>query len=578
MKRAIIAVSTVAIAALLSSCGGGQQKHKENTMQAKGPVEYGGVFRMNEEEDFRNLFPLNVTEVASFRITLQIYEGLVKFDDNDLSVIPSLAEKWDVNEDATKFTFYLRKGVKFHDDACFPNGKGREVKAQDVKYCFEKLCTVSPDNQMFWLFEDRVKGATEYYQSTVDGSALSEGVAGVKVIDDYTVEIELNYSFAGFINIIAHNGCWIYPKEAYEKYGTEMRVKCVGTGPFRIKNVKEGEAVILKRNPDYWKRDEHGNKLPYLDAVKISFLKEKKAELLEFRKGNLDMVFRLPLEMIDEVTGELEEAKKGGNTPFKMQVTPALATQYYGFQHKSELFGNKDVRLAFNHAIDRKALVTYTLQGDGSVAEYGVVPPGFKKYEYDSLQGYSYDPKKAKEFMKKAGYPDGNGFPEITLQLNSGGSRNVKLAEAVQSMLMENLGITVNMEVMPFAQHLENLETGKSLFWRTAWVADYPDPENFLNLLYGKLVPDELSEKSYINSVRYQSEEYDAVFEKALRTVDEDERYKLYRKADAIQLKDGAIMPLYYDEFTRLLQMNVKNFPANAMEYRDLTEVYFKED
>lgn len=568
----------IIIAGLLTACGGGKNNNNTTSIQAKGPVNYGGVFRVNEVEDFRNLFPLNVTEVSSFRITAQIYEGLVKFDQKDLTVKAGLAESWEVNEDATSFTFHIRKGVKFHDDPCFADGKGREVTAHDFKYVLTNLCTVSPENQMFWLFENRVIGANEYYQSTVDGKPLAEGVTGIKVIDDYTLQIDLGLSFAGFIKILGHNGCWVYPKEAYEKYGSEMRVKCVGTGPFIVKNVKEGEAVILQRNREYWRFDDHGNQLPYLDAIKVSFLKEKKSELLEFRKGNLDMVFRLPLEMIDDVLGELEEAKRGGNTPFQMQVTPAFAVQYYGFQHKSELFGNKDVRLAFNYAIDRKALVNYTLQGEGSVAEYGIVPPGFKGYEYDKLTGYNFDPEKAKEYLAKAGYPGGKGFPELTLQLNSGGSLNVQLAEAVQSMLMENLNIKLKMEVMPFAQHLENLETGKSLFWRTAWVADYPDPENFLNLLYGKLVPEDLNEKSYVNSVRFQNEEFDALFEKARMTVDEKERYKLYLQADQIAIDEGAIMPIYYDEFTRLLQMNVKNFYPNAMEYRDFSEVYFEKE
>jgi oligopeptide transport system substrate-binding protein len=574
MKRIL---GFIIIASLVSSCGGGGEKKERVNEVAKGPVQYGNVFRVNEVEDFRNLFPLNVTEVSSFRITAQIYEGLVKFSQKDLTVQPSLAEKWEVNEDATEFTFYIRKGVKFQNDPCFPDGVGREVTAHDFKYIFTNLCTADPENQMFWLFENRVVGANAYYKSTLEKNPLKEGVTGVEVIDDYKLKIKLEFSFAGFIKIVGHNGCWLYPREAYETYGKDMRVKCVGTGPFIVKNVKEGEVVILEKNTNYWRYDDYGNKLPYLDAVKVTFLKEKKSELLEFRKGNLDMVFRLPLEMIDDVTGELDDAKKGGNTPFQMQVTPALAIQYYGFQHQSQLFSNKDLRLAFNYAVDRKSLVNYTLQGDGSPAEYGIVPPGFKNYEYDSLVGIQFDPEKAKQHLAKAGYPNGKGFPEIALQLNSGGSINVQLAEAVQSMLSEHLNIKIKMEVLPFAQHLDNLETGKAIFWRTAWVADYPDPENFLNLLYGKLVPAEMSEKSYINSGRYINKEFDEMFEKALVTIDETERYRLYRMADQIGIDDAAILPLYYDEFTRLLQMNVKNFPGNAMEYRDLSEVYIKD-
>src|SRR5690606_25464142 len=553
-------------------------KNQTNNQVAKGNVNYGGVFKVNETEDFRSLYPLNITEVVSHRIANQVYEGLVKLDQEDLSVIPGLASKWGVNEDATKFTFTLRKGVMFHDDKAFEDGKGREVKAADFKYCLDKVCETDPSNQMFWLFKDKVVGANEYYESTVNKTPLEGGVSGIKVIDDYTIEISLNYSFAGFLNILSHISCSVYPKEAFEMYGIDMRTNCVGTGPFRVKKIKESETVILERNPNYWKVDEYGNQLPYLDGIKFSFIKEKKAELLEFKTGNLDMVFRLPLEMTKEVVGELEEAKKGGNKPFVMQVVPAMSVFYLGLQHKLPPFNSIDVRKAFNYAVDRESIVTYTLQGEGRPGLHGIVPP-FKGYDYENVKGYEYSPEKAKEHMAKAGFPNGKGFPEITLQINpGGGDRNVQVAEVVQKMLSENLGISVKIEQMQFAQHLENLETGKALFWRAGWIADYPDPENFLNLLYGDHVPGDINSKSYINSTRYQSEAFDSVFNAALREIDDKKRMELYRQADQIAIDDAATMPIFYDENTRLLQVYVKNFPANAMEYRDMTAVYFEKE
>jgi peptide/nickel transport system substrate-binding protein len=232
---------------------------------------------MNETEDFKSLYPLNVTMALENRIAKQVYEGLLKFDQSDLSIVPSLAEKWEVNEDATSYTFHIRKGVIFHDNNCFEGGKGREVKAADFKYCFDRLCVSDPSNQMYWLFKDRVKGANEYHESATNKTPLEGGVSGITVIDDYTLKIDLNYSFAGFLNIVAHNACYVYPKEAVDEYGMEMRINCVGTGPFRVKKIKESETVILDRNPGYWDTDDFGNKLPYLDGLKFSFNKEKKS-------------------------------------------------------------------------------------------------------------------------------------------------------------------------------------------------------------------------------------------------------------------------------------------------------------
>ena len=144
----------------------------------------------------------------------------------------------------------------------------------------------------------------------------------------------------------------------------------------------------------------------------------------------------------------------------------------------------------------------------------------------------------------------------------------------IQNQLKESLNIDVELNVMPMAQHLDNLETGKALFWRTGWIADYPDPENFLNLLYSPHIPAKLSDKSYINSVRYKSAEFDSLFSMALREVDEAKRLELYKQADQVAMDDATIMPIYYYEHYRLLQLNVRNFDINAMEYRDLSRVY----
>ena len=571
MKRVVLI--SIIFSLMFGSCSNDSGTGNDGPREGKGGVFFGGVFKMNEVEDFRNLYPHNITEVVGHRITNQIYEGLVKHSQKDLSLLPSLAESWDVNEDATSFTFHLRNGVKFHDNECFSGGKGREVTAEDFKYCFTKLCTVDPDNQGFWVFKGRVKGADEYFQSTVDGNPLAEGVTGIKVIDDYTLQIDLNYSFSGMVQILGTPFCWVFPKEAVDKYGIDMRVNCVGTGPFYAKTVKLGDAVILGKNMDYWDTDEYGNEVPYVDAIKFTFLKEKKSELLEFKKGNLDMVFELPIEMIDEIMGELADAGSGAS--FDVQVTPALALHYYGFQHQSELFANKLVRQAFNYAIDRESIVTYTLQGEGRPAIYGIVPPAFKDYDFEGVEGYNFDPSKAMLKLTEAGYPNGDGFPTLTLQLNSGGSRNVQIAEVIQKQLKEHLNIDIELNVMPWGQHLENLETGKALFWRTGWIADYPDPENFLNLLYSPHIPPNLSDKSYINSVRYKSEEFDSLFAASLREVDVTKRNELYRLADQVAMDDAAIMPIYYYEHYRLLQKNVVNFDINPMEYRDLSRVYF---
>ncbi|MCI5058032.1 MAG: ABC transporter substrate-binding protein, partial [Flavobacteriales bacterium] len=243
------------LAVTLWACPSTQEKQAPGFLI--GGAYRGGTFYLNEVEEFQSLYPLSVTDVASFRTANQIYEGLVKFDQSDLSIIPCIAEKWEISPDAKTFKFYLRKGVKYHENSCFDNEEDREVTADDFVYCFTQLCTASPNNQMFWLFDERVAGASEFYKASINQQHEGKSVSGIKALDRYTLQIELDYPFSGFLNVLAHPGCWVYPQEALEEYEKELSRKAVGTGPFMIDRIVEGSNCRLKRNPDYWRQDSY---------------------------------------------------------------------------------------------------------------------------------------------------------------------------------------------------------------------------------------------------------------------------------------------------------------------------------
>ncbi|MCO5249393.1 MAG: ABC transporter substrate-binding protein [Chitinophagales bacterium] len=551
------------------------EKLADKLIPAKGGKYYGGTLRYNEEEFLKSLYPLNVTEVTGHRITEQIYQGLVTFNQKTLAIEPLLAKSWDVNKEGTLYTFHLRTDVYFQDDDCFPNGIGRKFTAQDVKYCFDRLCYNDPaNNQGFWIFKDVVKGANEYNTATAGKEEPPGGVEGVKVVNDSTVTVELYAPFSVFLSRIGLVFAQIYPKEAVDTYGSNMRIKCVGTGPYKLKLMKENEVVFLTKNEKYWKKDELGNQLPFIDNIKVTFIKEKRAELLSFKQNQIDFIYRLPLDMVDEILtpdGKL----KAEYSRFQLQSKSVMAIQYYGFMNAKPPFNDKKVRQAFCYAIDREKISTYTLRNSGLPATYGMVPPGTGTYDASLVKGYHFDPQKARKLLAEAGYPNGEGFPKITLQLNSGGGRNSQVAEAIQKMLDEVLNVKVELLTVPWAQHTEAVESAKALFWRLGWVADYPEAENFLNLFLSKYVPNDIREKTYINSYRYVNKEFDKVVEQALRTVDETERNKLYVKADQIVTDDAPVMPLFYDIDRRILQPHLHNFEQNAMEYRDYSVVYF---
>lgn len=567
----LMAVITMIL--VLSACGGSGTK-KAESKAAKGGVKYGGVFRYNETEFLKSLYPLGITEVVSHRIVSQVYEGLVMFNTKDLTVEPQLAESWTVDSSATVYTFKLRKGVKFHNDDCFTGGKGREVTAQDFVYCLNLLCTQDAKNNGFTFYRDIIKGAADHFEATKAKAADVAPVAGIRAVDEHTLEITLVKPYADFLERMALPFASVFPKEAVDKYKGDILYHTVGTGPFMLKNLKQDDAVILARNEAYWGVDEHGNQLPYLDGIKVSFIKEDKTDMNEFKKGNLEVKYRLPFDMIDEIL-DANKQPKGEYAKFQFQNIPEFATQFYGFQLKDEIFKSKDLRLAFNYAIDRASIVDFTAKGEGIPAFNGFVPLGMPGYDNSKVKGYEFNIAKAKEHLAKAGYPNGKGLGKVTLEINSGGGRNEKVAEAIQRMLQENLNIEVQISQVVWAQHTNNVETGKTNFWRFGWVADYPDPNNFFQLFYGKNVPATMEESSYSNPTRFQSKAYDELYLKALATTNTKERNELYVKLDQMIVDEAPILPIYYSVNRRLVQPYVRNFNNNGMEYRNLREVWF---
>lgn len=530
---------------------------------------YGGVFNANETDQIRSLFPLSVTQAAAHRIGAQIYEGLVRFDQGDLSIQPALAESWEVDATGTVYTFKLRSDVRFHDNACFPDGKGRLMTGKDVLMVFTELCTFDQANQMDWLLLDRVLGAHAHYAATMKGEH-SDGVRGLELLDDHTFRISLNSAWPAFLQILAHQGCWIYPKELVTHYGPKAKLEPVGTGPFRKATYRPGEVLILERNQHYWGKDELGNALPFLDAIRYTFVTDKEKEFEEFEKGNLSVLYELPVGRTDVLTTAKDR--------FQVQDMPGLTVQFYGFNAAHPPFNDPNVRKAFSLAIDRQYLVDSLLNGLAVAANRGVVAPGFVDYPYDSIPGMEYDPVKARALLSETGFPGGSGLPTVFLQVNNSGFGYVRVAGEVQSMLERNLGARVVTTVLPSDQHFSRVENGEASFWREGWVVDHPDPENFLAMFYGRNAPSDPKAPSYLNSTRYKNARFDSLFARAQATSEQQERMLLLAKAERQLMQDVVVVPLYHERSVRLLQPWVMDLPINGMEYRDLRKVWFDQN
>ncbi|MDR0648559.1 MAG: ABC transporter substrate-binding protein [Synergistaceae bacterium] len=488
--------------------------------QEDGKPVYGGVLKWHEVANPPKLDVHMATDTTSARVIFCIFENLVTSSLDGQSVIPQLAESWSASEDALTWTFNLRKGVRFHKET--EGGKptengGREVTAADWKWTFERMVR---DKSPRAYFIDCIAG----YEDMAEGRA--DEWSGIKVVDDYTIEFTLKEPFSPFLSVLAYNSFGVVPKEDIEKWGADFNFHPVGTGPFTFEEWVQDQRVTLKKNPEYWGRDEDGSQLPYLDGWELVVIPDGTVAWEEFKKGNIDIMRDVPDNLVTDARGLLGD---------KMLEAPQPGTYYFGFNMQREPFkSNKALRHAINYAVDRERINDLVLEGLWSPAK-GVLPPSMPGYNPD-LAGYSFDPERAKQLLAEAGFPD--GF-ETTLQVNQN-VRHKAVAEAVQAQVAE-LGIKLNVQIVDWGVHLDTLDRGETDMYRMGWVVDYLDPDNFL---YVNLHSSNFGAKG--NYSFYGNPEADKLMEEGRTETDPAKRIEIYRKAEQIIVDDAPWMFLFY--------------------------------
>jgi len=560
-KSVFLPACILLLAGLFTGC----PKHEQSTLRAaKGGKFYGGTYRINMVRGNPNgLDPVIINSKLADDLALQVFDRLISFD-SALNTIPELATSWEISTDGKLYRFHLRTDVYFHDNPCFPNGIGRKMVARDVEYSLARCCNPGTRSVHFWAFKDRVVGATEYYTAQLEKRASGMSVSGIRAVNDSTLEIELLRPSAPFLLTLANSlGC-VVPREAVEKFGADFFQNPVGTGPFIFEKWDHDRQMTMRRNLKYWQHDKTGNQLPFFDNLFVSFIKDDKIQLQEFSKGNLDECFTIPTEFLDNVMDAGRNAKPPYDK-FIFQKQPAMCSWFLDFLCTKPPFNNVDVRRAFSLAIDREKIVRYVLRNAPyAPAIHGITPPVMPDYSIDSIPGFGLDLPKAREYMAKAGFPNGKGFPVVELHIYPE-PRLVQVAEAVQKMLDEALNVKVEIKTVQFAELLALAEQGKLNFWGTRWYGDYPDAENFINLLDGALVPMNDNEPSYPNSTRYSNPAASEALAKAVASTSIAERMSNYRTAETLAMKDAPAVMLFYEMHYRMLQPNVRNYPLDAM-------------
>jgi peptide/nickel transport system substrate-binding protein len=483
--------------------------------------------------------------------THQLFNTLVETDDN-LNIVPSLAKNWDISDDNLTFIFHLRTDVFFHDNEVFPGGKGRKMTAQDVVYSFDRILDKNTASSGAWIFNNRVADTQPF-----------------TALNDSTFQLKLKIPFQPILGVMSMQYCSVVPQEAVAKYGKDFRRHPIGTGPFQFVAWEEGQALVLKKNPRYFEIDSSGERLPYLDGIKVTFLDNKATEFLEFQQKRLEFINDIDPSFKDEVITKSGELRDQWKDKIILVKHPYLTTEYLGILEDTtkEIVKNsplKDVRVrqAINYGFDRRKMMLYIRNSIGIPAESGFVPAGFPSFDSSKVKGYQYDAVKALQLLKEAGYPNGEGMEPIKLL-------TVPIYGDLASFIaneLRQIGINIHVEILQKSLLLEQTAKSEALFFRGSWIADYPDAENFLSVFYGK-------NPAPPNYTRYNNPKYDALYEKALSEKNDSIRGILYREADQMMIKDAPVVPLWYDMVIRLVQPYVKNFVPNSLNLLELRRV-----
>jgi len=498
------------------------------------------IFRYNESAGIATLDPAFAKDQSIIWPCRQLYNGLVELD-TALQVQPSVAKRWDISSDGLTYTFTLRDDVHFHN--------GRRVTAADFEYSFNRIIDPTVASPGAWIFSD---------------------VAGFEATDDSTFTIRLKEPFAPFLSQLGMVYCSVVPREEVEKYGKDFRSHPCGTGPFKFQYWKEGVKLVLRKNPDYFEYDTIDStavRLPYLDAVAVTFIIDRQTVFLEFVKGTLDFMNSLDASYKDELltpAGELRDKYVGR---INMESTPYLNTEYLGFNMeqagiKDNPLHSKQIRQAINMGFDRRKMMRYLRNNIGMPGCGGFVPVGLPGSSPEG--GFEFNPEEAKRLLTEAGYPGGQGLPKLKLSTTS---NYLDLCKYIQQQL-GLIGIDVQVDVNPPAALREQIAKGQSTWFRGSWVADYPDAENYLSLFYSaNRAP------AGPNYTRFANKEFDRLYREARSCTDEVRRMTIYREMDSLVMQEAPVVVLYYDQILHFTHPNVSGLRTNAMNTLDLRRV-----
>jgi len=507
-----------------------------DTTDSAEPLEGGRFVRLYVDPP--TLDPHLTTDATSAQVIVEVFGGLVTIDRN-LDVVPDLAESWDISADGRVYTFRIRPDAVFHD--------GKPVTAEDVRWSLERVTdplTEAPN-------VDQYLGDIVGVDAKLAGDVLE--ISGVQVINGRTIEITIDASKSFFLAKMTYPTAFVLDRENIEANPKNWFRKPNGTGPFKMTEYKVGETLILSRHDAYH--------LGPAKVAEVEMILSGGTSMLMYENDEIDIA-GVGLADLDR----LLEPSHSLNAELT-RAAPSFSVQYIGLNVNEPPLDDVKVRQALNLAIDKREIATIVL-GDQVVPAKGILPPGFPGFS-ESVSGYEFDPIKAKQLLLESKYGnDLDNLPPITITTPGSFGANVSLdMEVVLAMWEKNLGITTEFQQTEFATFLKDLNKRRFQMFDIGWIADYPDPENFLDILF-------YSDSSN-NHTNYNNPEVDALLEKARVETDETLRFSIYNEVEQTILDDAPWIPLWYSgERYLLVKPNVHDYLLTPLIIPKLRHVF----
>jgi oligopeptide transport system substrate-binding protein len=474
-------------------------------------------------DDPPTLDPHLAGDTSSATYIVEIFSGLVTLG-TDLKIKPDLAESYNISQDGLTYTFKLRKDAKFHD--------GKQVTADDVKYSFERAADPATGSTTAHEYLGDIVGVPDKL------AGKAKEISGIRVVDPNTIEIKIDQPKAYFLAKMSYPTAFVVDRNNIEKGGKGWFNKPNGTGPFKLGEWKKGESIVLERNPNFY------NGAPKLDRVNFNLAGGSAMTMYENNEIDVTGVGISDIDRVRDKSNPLNA---------QLSIHDELSIFYVGMNVKMPPFDDPKVRQAFNMAVDKQKIVSSIIK-DLLVVANGVLPPGMPGYN-DKLKGYSYDPAKAKALVADSKYA--SGLPDITLTIPGSSSTNPPTVDAMVQMWKENLGANVKIQQIDWPLFLQDVKQNKYQFFQQGWVADYADPQDFLDILFRC--------NSKENNTGYCNQDVDKLLVQAQVEQSSDKRIQLYQQAEQKIVDDAAWIPTWFGRAYVLVKPRVQGYEVPPM-------------